>query len=91
VVLRPVGTGRYPAAGSAARTPACLKSAADVAGMPPTPTADRVVRDYERRVAEALAPWTTGMILPGFCDPSAEGADRAFPPRPDRLADVKDR
>ena len=58
-----------------------------------TVEADAAVRGWQGRASSALAPWTTGRVLPSFADPavSADTA-RAFPPETlRRLADVKRR
>jgi FAD binding domain len=51
----------------------------ELLGMAPTVQADETVRDHQHAVTSALAPWTTGTILPGFADQPADTAERAYP------------
>lgn len=63
----------------------------ELVGLATTAEADRAIQLYQRRVSEALAPWTTGTFLPSFAPPPAS-ADRVFPPEVRRrLASVKRR
>jgi FAD/FMN-containing dehydrogenase len=64
----------------------------ELLGMAPTPQANETVRDHQQAVTSALAPWTTGTILPGFADLPADTAERAYPAATrDRLRQVKAR
>jgi FAD/FMN-containing dehydrogenase len=64
----------------------------ELLGMAPTPQADKKLRDHQNAVTSALAPWTTGSILPGFADLPADTAERAYPAATrDRLRRVKAR
>lgn len=65
----------------------------ELVSITPTPDADAGARDWQRAMTGALAPWTTGMVLPSFADPAAPAdTGRAYPPETlRRLADVKRR
>ena len=64
----------------------------ELLGMAPTPEAEQALRSHQHAMTGALAPWTTGTILPGFADPSADTAERVYPPPTrDRLRSVKAR
>lgn len=63
-------------------------------GLAATAQADAAIRSYQREATAALAPWTTGTILPSFAEPDTDSADpgRVFPPGVRRrLASVKHR
>jgi FAD/FMN-containing dehydrogenase len=64
----------------------------ELPGMAPTQQADKTVRDHQHAVTSVLGPWATGTILPGFADPPADTAERAYPAATrDRLRQVKAR
>ncbi len=63
----------------------------ELVGFPATSEADEEIRAHQRAVAAALAPWTTGTMLPSFAPPPADAA-RVFPEATRRrLAGVKRR
>jgi hypothetical protein len=62
----------------------------ELLGLAVTGEADDAVRRNQRAISAALAPWTTGMTLPGFAEPNEETAERVYPPATqDRLGRVK--
>ena len=64
----------------------------ELLGLATTPQVDQAVRRSQHAVTAALAPWTTGMILPGFAEPPEDTAERVYPPATrDRLRRVKAR
>jgi hypothetical protein len=64
----------------------------ELVGLAATPEADDAVWYNQHAVSAALAPWTTGMILPGFAELPEDTAERVYPPATrDRLRRVKDR
>lgn len=64
----------------------------ELLGLAPTPKAQEALRYHQQAITGALATWTTGTILPGFADPSADTAERVYPPQTrDRLRSVKAR
>lgn len=57
-----------------------------------TPQADQAARHAQDALTTALAPWSTGMTLPGFAIPPEDTAERLYPPTTrDRLRRIKDR
>jgi FAD/FMN-containing dehydrogenase len=61
-------------------------------GLAVTPEADQAIQHSQHAITTALAPWTTGMTLPGFAQPPRDTAERVYPPATrDRLRRVKDR
>jgi hypothetical protein len=64
----------------------------ELLGLAVTREADEAVQRYQHAVSAALAPWTTGMTLPGFAEPPEDTAERVYPPATrDGLRRVKDR
>jgi hypothetical protein len=64
----------------------------ELLGLAVTPQADEAVWHSQHAVSTALAPWTTGMILPGFAELPDDTAERVYSPATqDRLRRVKDR
>ena len=64
----------------------------ELLGLATTQESDETVRRSQRAVSEALAPWTTGMTLPGFAQPPEDTAERVYPSvTRDRLRRVKNR
>lgn len=52
----------------------------ELLGLAATPQADEAVQDNQQAITAALAPWTTGMILPGFAELPEDTAERVYPP-----------
>ena len=64
----------------------------EMLGLAVTPEADQAIQHSQHAITTALAPWTTGMTLPGFAQPPADTAERVYPSATrDRLRRVKDR
>lgn len=66
----------------------------ELIGLAATAESDAATRSIQREVTAALAPWTTGTILPSFAEPDTDATDpgRVFPPEVRRrLARVKRR
>ena len=64
----------------------------ELLGMAPTLEAEQALRSHQHIMTGAVAPWTTGTILPGFADPSADTAERVYLPQTqDRLRNIKAR
>jgi hypothetical protein len=64
----------------------------EMLGLAVTPQADQAIQHNQHAITTALAPWTTGTTLPGFAQPPADTAERAWPPATrDRLQRIKDR
>ena len=81
------------AEGAAAVGPTDARYFIESVGLAATAEADAAIRSYQREVTAALAPWTTGTILPSFAEPDTDAdPDRVFPPDVRRrLASVKHR
>jgi FAD/FMN-containing dehydrogenase len=64
----------------------------EMLGLAVTPEADQAIQHNQHAITTALAPWTTGMTLPGFAQPPLDTAERVYPTATrDRLRRVKDR
>jgi FAD/FMN-containing dehydrogenase len=64
----------------------------EMIGLAGTPEADQAIQHSQHAITTALAPWTTGMTLPGFAQPPLDTAERVYPfATRDRLRRVKDR
>jgi hypothetical protein len=64
----------------------------EMVGRAVTPEADQAIQHSQHAIITALAPWTTGMTLPGFAQPPLDTAERVYPSATrDRLRRVKDR
>jgi FAD/FMN-containing dehydrogenase len=64
----------------------------EMLGLAVTPEADQAIQHSQHAITIALAPWTTGMTLPGFAQPPLDTAERVYPSATrDRLRRVKDR
>jgi FAD/FMN-containing dehydrogenase len=64
----------------------------EMIGLAVTPEADHAIQHNQHAITTALAPWTTGMTLPGFAAPPLDTAERVYASSTrDRLRRVKDR
>ncbi|HTW04182.1 MAG TPA: FAD-binding oxidoreductase [Streptosporangiaceae bacterium] len=64
----------------------------EMLGLAVTPEADQAIQHSQHAITTALAPWTTGMTLPGFAQPPLDTAERVYPSATrDHLRRVKDR
>jgi hypothetical protein len=64
----------------------------EMLGLAETPEADQAIQHSQHAITTALAPWTTGMTLPGFAQPPLDTAERVYRSATrDRLRRVKDR
>jgi FAD/FMN-containing dehydrogenase len=64
----------------------------EMLGLAVTSAADQAIQHNQHAITTALAPWTTGMTLPGIAQPPLDTAERVYPSATrDRLRRVKDR
>jgi FAD/FMN-containing dehydrogenase len=64
----------------------------EMLGLAVTPEADQAIQHNQHAITAALAPWTTGMTLPGIAQPPLDTTERVYPSATrDRLRRIKDR